>query len=1629
MNESRVLGHSGNALQLDGGNDWMNLDPNNTGYLSEAFEGRTFMTWMKINPNLYAGPSITQYKNLAAHFPFNLGFGKIAYDSNYDQLEGSLMGDTIWSDTGKYDDALVFQNAEDYLAIPAKDSLSDLHEKSFSLSLWVNPDQVGEKFSEGKLHAFSFSLENSDYYFEDIENLLALQPPFSSTLEDEESINLNTFSPLDIAGLTIWMDASNENSFDINQTNNAILEWNNSVIGQGYNFNMSWGDPTRKFSAGKWTVNFDGNDMLGTDTNYGSNNYTVFAISRQTGNDNQRLISSAQNWLFGYHNGGNNRFHYNGWLYSGPDASDTNWHLHTSTMSSLDQGSTWKDLVPGIINGSGAHDTWANPGRIRFGGWRGTLANNSETSEGEVSAFLLYNSVLSSSDRTNVEFYLANKWNMMDQLEFDFNRKLNLSGDSDFFDLQLSNQNSYQNALTLFTGVFEAKETGSYQWEILNIGEQAALWLDQNQNGYFESEERLLFYRGENQNSLVISSLELLEGNYSIAIYHAVTGAVPSIEVRFATPTSASGPPSLTIIHPSAQNQLELFKTSNRSSLVRRGPIQLGLNGDGSLFFRYINQGNILLVESTEKVSQADWSQIGVSVDDQNSSIQLFINGLVVADAELPEGIAADLSDSLFWNIGGRHPLEKDYFYGKIDDLRFYKTALTEVEMATIYSDDISGQPIVGSRKQVIFDEGTDSNGILLVNDEGTLRAQVIENATVTELNTTKLIEDTANELPFTPLQEEDWGIQLWLDADDLESMDQGTTSGALGPPNSGQSIGFWRDKSLSGYHAKVLTGAPKWLNDGFNEKSCVDLTNDSFYLENSANSFEGWEDIVIFATLYQTAFNHFSYILGKGTQTGWLNNNSHSFSWALNMHRADINSHKIWGPAINTATGGNAYLRTSSDVIWTHDGFNGGPSLLTIRYSSNNSSGLSHNLVMKVNGSQFLQGNVTGPIKSTSTTPVTIGGTGSGGGTWVGRISEVIISNQDLGIENIEIFEGYLAHKWGLNMALPSDHGYFSSAPIGSRALKKANDIDTDWHHIAVSYGEPPRTLKLYLDGQLASGPVTANGTGVIPSHNNVPSVGNLNGSFALDEFGAFLGSLDDIRVYDRGLSADEIAQVFAGDANQSGLVEYRVVEKPQINTLPAMEARPRSVILRADLKSIGGEIIEEEISLGETFDQNTIPGIQAWFDAEQISAQNGQVISRWQDQSGRPNQDRSFTNVSGSPRLLSFTLNGNPAVSFDGEDDQMWTGYDFNSLLHQTGYTIITIARYSGAKNNQIITSRHSDFYFGFHRDGIGVWRAGGDISLFGDSIDNDWHLHLGTISDNSGDPKASFWQDGVLKVFESRESDNQTFGPGQLQIGGKGSENSTCEVAEILIYSGELNPLQRSTVEGYLAHKWNLQKEVLPEEHPYAILDPFGLQVNQTISSSVGGDPAEVVIFWGNERIESNSTTANPDDNSSWDYRIVLNESADIGTFETTINENLEENTLYYFRAYAKNIAGANWAEQILTFKTIDTQFTKHSMDGLILWLDASDIDGNGERDSLIDQTNIPIWVDKSVSSKDATQTIINQMPTYERTGFGSLPSVKFSSGQSMKVGTLSNLSGPINIFASAYGDGVIMGGDDG
>ena len=248
---------------------------------------------------------------------------------------------------------------------------------------------------------------------------------------------------------------------------------------------------------------------------------------------------------------------------------------------------------------------------------------------------------------------------------------------------------------------------------------------------------------------------------------------------------------------------------------------------------------------------------------------------------------------------------------------------------------------------------------------------------------------------------------KVWLDASDLSSLDQGSSLGAIGVPSNGNSIEFWADKSGNDHYALKKAGNPSYNSIGLNSKPTIQLTNSSLVLNNSRSPFDNWDELHVFAVLYQTAHSQFSSIFGKTNHTGWANSNSHNFSWFLNMHRSDKNSHKIWGPALNTSSGGNSYMTTSNNAIWTHDGFGGGPSVISISYSSFEEE---NNFKFFINGQLVSQSSLSGSIKTTSNVDFVIGGRSDGSGNWKGNISEFILLDEVLEDDKVEL---YLQSKW----------------------------------------------------------------------------------------------------------------------------------------------------------------------------------------------------------------------------------------------------------------------------------------------------------------------------------------------------------------------------------------------------------------------------------------------------------------------------------------------------------------------------------------------------------------------------------------------------------------------------------------
>ena len=63
---------------------------------------------------------------------------------------------------------------------------------------------------------------------------------------------------------------------------------------------------------------------------------------------------------------------------------------------------------------------------------------------------------------------------------------------------------------------------------------------------------------------------------------------------------------------------------------------------------------------------------------------------------------------------------------------------------------------------------------------------------------------------------------------------------------------------------------------------------------------------------------------------------------------------------------------------------------------------------------------------------------------------------------------------------------------------------------------------------------------------------------------------------------------------------------------------------------------------------------------------------------------------------------------------------------------------------------------------------------------------------------------------------------------------------------------------------------------------------------------------------------------------------------------------------------------------------TPISPDSLSGLALWLDGSDIDGDGQPDSLTDGDLISVWKDKSGNDFNASQSEVANKPVYGKLG---------------------------------------------
>lgn len=220
----------------------------------------------------------------------------------------------------------------------------------------------------------------------------------------------STFSPDDIAGLQLWLDASDETT--ITASSGAVSQWDDK---SGNGNHVSQGTAAAQPTTGTRTLNaqnvidFDGTDNMRSLTSVGvpqpwtsfvavrwdaGGGTAPYAIADRTGFDGLvSLLNTDDIRMFA---GSNFQF---------------------ATSITLDA----PHVVAAVYNGAssvGAIDgsaTTGNPGTnlwnlIRLGSSGSSPGDSSGTLDGFIAEVLVYDSALSTADRETVESYLASKW-------------------------------------------------------------------------------------------------------------------------------------------------------------------------------------------------------------------------------------------------------------------------------------------------------------------------------------------------------------------------------------------------------------------------------------------------------------------------------------------------------------------------------------------------------------------------------------------------------------------------------------------------------------------------------------------------------------------------------------------------------------------------------------------------------------------------------------------------------------------------------------------------------------------------------------------------------------------------------------------------------------------------------------------------------------------------------------------------------------------------------------------------------------------------------------------------------------------------------------------------------------------
>jgi hypothetical protein len=236
----------------------------------------------------------------------------------------------------------------------------------------------------------------------------------------------------------------------------------------------------------------------------------------------------------------------------------------------------------------------------------------------------------------------------------------------------------------------------------------------------------------------------------------------------------------------------------------------------------------------------------------------------------------------------------------------------------------------------------------------------------------------------------------LWLDAADASTIT--TISGA---------VSQWNDKSGNGRNVgQAAAGArPTYVQSGLNGRGTISFNGSSAYLER----------------------------VGSYLSTNWTCvvagiNNTVTGTPVFVAQSSTLNSQPRWQLDRDSTNARQLHRNDAGTIIFPSQAGHTAASFLQVSTNDGSLIGVSLNGATLTTASS-----ITG---SFSTNRLTIGGLYAGSTTVApasrlnGQIAEFVYVANMLTASDREKLEGYIAHKWGLTVKLPSNHPYKAAAP-----------------------------------------------------------------------------------------------------------------------------------------------------------------------------------------------------------------------------------------------------------------------------------------------------------------------------------------------------------------------------------------------------------------------------------------------------------------------------------------------------------------------------------------------------------------------------------------------------------------------